>query len=136
VSCPGLHCPGCSPGQSLGVIGAAAVGLVVVGRMLPWVADRILWIGGTLAVCFALSVAAAMALQGWADRLAARFAAAHGILSRADVLRAEAATFKAEVLPPQQPQTVITGGTHLWVAGQPTPEQSAVIRRALGRNDL
>ena len=86
MSCPGLHCPGCSEGQSLG-IAAAAVGIAVIaGETVQWVAERIWWIGGTLAACFALSVAASMALEARAARREARFAVAHGILSRADVI--------------------------------------------------
>jgi hypothetical protein len=86
MSCPGLHCPGCSAGQSLGILAAAIIGLAVAAETVRWVAERIWWIGGTLAVCFALAVAGASWLERWADRRGARFAAAHGILSRADVI--------------------------------------------------
>jgi hypothetical protein len=86
VSCPGLHCPGCSEGQSLGILAAAVAAAVVADQAVQWVAERIWWIGGTLAVSFALAVAMSMALEALAARRAARFAARHGILSRADVI--------------------------------------------------
>ena len=98
MSCPGLHCPGCSEGQSLGIAAAAVVGLVLADQAVRWVAEYIWWIGGTLAVCFALSVAASMTLEAWADRRAARYAAAHGILSRADVILPEPLRVRAEVI--------------------------------------
>jgi hypothetical protein len=96
---------------------------------------------GTLAVCFALAVAAGMALEAWADRRGARFAAAHGILSRADVivptpvrvvpkLRHAQTDFGRPALE-AAPQTVITGGTHIWLAGLLDEGQAAAIRKAL-----
>jgi hypothetical protein len=89
MTCPGLHCPGCTEGQSLAIVGAAVGALVVAAEVVPWVAGHIWEIGLTLAACFALSVAASMSLEAWADRRGARFAAAHGILSRADVILPE-----------------------------------------------
>jgi hypothetical protein len=65
MSCPGLHCPGCSAGQSLGILAAAVIGLAAA-ETVEWVAERIWWIGGTLAACFALAIAASMALERWA----------------------------------------------------------------------
>ena len=41
MSCPGLHCPGCSDGQTLGLAGGAVVLLVLADAAVPWVADRI-----------------------------------------------------------------------------------------------
>ena len=80
---------GCSGGQSLGILAGVVVGLAVAAELVQWVADRIWWIGGTLAVCFARAVAASMALEAWADRRGARFTALHGIRSRADVILPE-----------------------------------------------
>lgn len=88
MTCPGLHCPGCSDGQSLGILGTGAVVLIIADRTVQFVADRIWWIGGTAAACFAVSVAVSMALEAWSDRRGARYAAAHGIMSRADALGA------------------------------------------------
>jgi hypothetical protein len=90
MGCPGIHCPGCTEGQSLAITGGAVLGLLLAAETVKWVAERVWWIGGTMAVCLALSVAASMALEAWADRRGARFAAAHGILSRADVIRVDA----------------------------------------------
>jgi hypothetical protein len=129
MSCPGLHCPGCSGGQSLGILAAAVVGLAVAAKLVQWVADRIWWIGGTAAVSFALAVAASMWLEGWNARREARFAAAHGILSRADViLPAPAATG----LPRQQRLAVeLPAAVHIHFHGLPDAEQAAIIRTAL-----
>jgi MFS family permease len=89
MSCPGLHCPGCSGGQSLGILAGAVIGLVVVAETVQWVAERIFWIGGTLAVCFALSVAASMWLETRADQRGRAWGAARGIYSRADYIAPE-----------------------------------------------
>ena len=79
MSCPGLHCPGCSEGQSLGVLGGLVVIVYAADQLSVWVAEHIWEIGGTLAACFALSVAVSMWLERWAVIRGARFAAAHGI---------------------------------------------------------
>jgi hypothetical protein len=86
MSCPGLHCPGCSGGQSAGIAAAVVVGLAVAAEAVQWVADRIWWIGGTAAVCYALAVAAGMRLEARARRREAAWGAARGIYSRADVI--------------------------------------------------
>jgi hypothetical protein len=139
VSCPGLHCPGCSEGQSLGILAGAVVVLAAAGQVVQWVAERIWWIGGTLAVCFALAVAAGMWLERLADRRGARFAAAHGILSRTDVMLAQP--------PPQRPAIEQHVHHHYHAADgeQPaaiepphvylnvTPDQLAVIMRHYAR---
>ena len=86
MSCPGLHCPGCSGGQTVGITATTVVGLVVAAETVQWVAERIVWISATMAMCFILTVAAGIWLERLADRRGARFAAVHGILSRADVI--------------------------------------------------
>lgn len=88
MTCFGLHCPGCSEGQSLGVFGGGIAVLILADRTVQFVAERIWWIGGTAAACFAVSVAVSMALEAWSDRRGARYAVAHGIMSRADVIAA------------------------------------------------
>lgn len=107
MSCPGLHCPGCTGKQSLGVLVGVVAVAYVADEVCIWVAERIWWIGGTVAVCFALATAASMWLEAWAERRGARFAAAHGILSRADVILPEAAPVITTVIPqvpwPEQP---------------------------------
>ena len=131
MSCPGLHCPGCSGGQSLGIAAATVLGLVLLDQTMQWVAEHIWWIGGTLAACFALAVAAGMWLEQWADARGARFAAAHGILSRADVVAPEVVrAVVVEAVPERSPiapapQVVVN------IFGIPSPEQAAIIRRAL-----
>jgi hypothetical protein len=122
MSCPGLHCPGCSSGQSAGIAALAVVGLVVADRTVQWVAERVVWISATTIVCFALAVAAGMWLERCANRRGARYAAAHGILSRADVIlpypvRAVAADPGRPAIAPAQ----IT----INIFGVPSPEQAA-----------
>jgi hypothetical protein len=80
MSCPGLHCPDCSGGQTVGIAAAAAAvaDLVVAAKTVQWVAERIVWISATTAVCFILAAAVGMWLERLADRRGARFAAAHG----------------------------------------------------------
>ena len=41
------------------------VGLVLAGETVQWVAEHIVWISATTAVCFILAVAAGM----WLERL-------------------------------------------------------------------
>jgi hypothetical protein len=122
VICPGLHCPGCSGKQSLGVLATAVLGLVAAAELVQWVADRIWWIGGTLAVCFALAVAISVWLERWNEARGVRFAAANGILSRADVILA--ASVRPAVAAPA-PQVTVN------IFGVPSSEQAEFIRRAI-----
>ena len=85
MSCPGLHCPGCSEGQSLGIAAAAVAGLWLLDQTAQVVAEYIWEIGATVAACFALAVAASMWLEARTGRRAAAFAERRGIASRADV---------------------------------------------------
>ncbi len=85
MSCPGLHCPGCSEGQSIVVLGAVAAGMFVAYEAVGWVAKHIWEIGGTLVVCFALSIAISMWMERWAVVRGTRFAVARGIASQADI---------------------------------------------------
>ena len=130
MSCPGLHCPGCSGGQTAGLAAATVVGLVVAAETVQWVAERIVWISATMAVCFLLAVAFGMWLERLADRRGARFAATHGILSRADVIlpyptRVAAMLATTPRLAIGEPQITVN------IFGVPSPEQAAVIRLAL-----
>lgn len=160
--CPGItvHCPGCSGRQSAALLGAVVAGLLVLDQAVPWVAARVWWIGGTVAVAFAVATAAAMWLERWTGRRATAWGAAHGIVSRADVtlppgIRSSAADLAAGICRPQtdlareigmpvpdsgavsrtgvrdSAHLEITGGTHLWILGQPDAEQAEIIRRAL-----
>ena len=126
MSCPGLHCPGCSGGQSLGILAAAAGAVVVAYDTVQWVAERIWWIGGTLAACFALAIAAGMWLEAWADRRGARFAAAHGILSRADVILPGPVRAVVVEPVPERPAIEAARELHLHLHGL-TPGQLAAI---------
>lgn len=85
MSCPGLHCPGCSGGQSLGILAATAGLVFVAAEAIVWVAENLWWIVPTAIACYALAVVAAMALERRSDRRAAEWGAARGIVSRADV---------------------------------------------------
>ena len=86
MSCPGLHCPGCSGTQSLGVLAATAGVVFVAYETVAVVAEYIVPIAITVAVCFALTVAASVWLERWSDRRCAAWGAARGIRSRADVI--------------------------------------------------
>ena len=134
MSCPGLHCPGCSGGQSLGVLAAVVAVTYVAAETVLWVAEHIWWIVGTLAVCFVLAVAASMWLEAWADRRGARFAARHGIRSRADVILPEPVRAVVVERVPERPALGFRD-LHIHLDGVPTPEHAAVIRQALGRTD-
>jgi hypothetical protein len=132
VSCPGLHCPGCTGGQSLGILAGVVAAAWIADETVQWVAERIWWIGGTLAVCFALATAASMWLEAWADRRAARFAAAHGILSRADVILPEPTrAVVLEPVPVPERPAVTAPQITVNIFGVPSTEQAAIIRQAL-----
>jgi hypothetical protein len=115
--------------------------LAVADEACTWVADRIFWIGGTVFVALALAVAASMWLQAWTDRREARFAAAHGILSRADVIlpqRVRAVAAAAEIgkaiadLPPSAGRPAIEQHVHFHF--DPADREAArIIRTALSR---
>jgi hypothetical protein len=130
MSCPGLHCPGCSGGQTAGLAAATVVGLVVAAETVQWVAERIVWICATMAVCFILAVAAGIWLGRLADRRGARFAAAHGILSRADAILPY--PVRVPAVPATAPRPAICAPQiTVNIFGIPSPEQAAVIRQAL-----
>jgi hypothetical protein len=133
MSCPGLHCPGCSGGQSLGILAAAAVVLYVAAEAVAWVAEHIWWIAGTLAVAFVLAVAGCMALQAWTDRREAKFAARRGLVSRADVMGQTGGAYEAvaEVMPQRNAPAIAPPQLVINVFGTPTAEQAAIIRQAL-----
>ena len=133
MSCPGLHCPGCSDAQSAGILAAVVVGLVVADRLVPWVADRIWWIGGTVAACLILATAAGMWLERLADRRAAEWGAARGIRSRADVILPEPVRVTAVHAEPVR-QELAAPAIHLHFHGLPDAEQVHIIRQALERN--
>jgi hypothetical protein len=131
MSCPGLHCPGCSGGQSLGILAAVVAVTYVAAETVLWVAEHIWWIVGTLAVCFALAVAASMALEAWADRRGARFAALHGIRSRADVILPEPVRGVVVERVPERPAIAPAPQVVINIFGMPSPEQVAIIRQAI-----
>jgi hypothetical protein len=136
MSCPGLHCPGCSGGQSLGILAAVVAVTYVAAETVLWVAEHIWWIVGTLAVCFGLAVAASMWLERWADARGARFAAAHGILSRADVVAPEVVRAAVVERVPERPAITPAPQVVINIFGMPSPEQAAIIRQALPLEQL
>jgi hypothetical protein len=103
MSCPGLHCPGCSGAQTGSLTVVAGLGLLIAYWTLPWAAERIWWIGGTIAVCFALAIAASMWLERRSARRAAEWGAARGIYSRADMILPAPALVTAMPDTPAQP---------------------------------
>lgn len=133
MSCPGLHCPGCSGGQSLAVLGGLGVAVFAAYKIVPWVADRIWWIGGTVAVSVALSAAACLALAAWTDRRTARFAAYRAAVRAREV--PEVVTVTATPIPSAERPALGFRDLHIHLDGVPTEAQAAVIRQALnGRN--
>jgi hypothetical protein len=106
------------------LIGAAAV---VIG-VLEWLLARIWWVIGGTAVLIAIAVAGFVALSRWTGRREARFAERRR-------LHLAAAELPHPPPPPVHtaPHTVITGGTHIWLAGIPDAAQAAVIRKAIPR---
>jgi hypothetical protein len=122
VSCPGLHCPGCSGAQSAAILAAVVVALVVAYESVQWVAERIWWIGGTVAVCLVLSVAASMWLEGRTQRREVAWGRERGIYSRAD-----------GVLPYPVRPAVAFRDLHIHLDGVPSAEQAAIVRQAIER---
>ena len=131
MSCPGLHCSCCAGGAAVPVVPM----LAFCG--LAWVAEHLVEVAIVSGTCGVLAVAAVVALMRWQDRRQAR----HGPLM---VTRAEIGTSRAD-LPGEirerltdsrrpaiaPPQTVITGGTHIWLTGLPDEGQAAAIRKAI-----
>lgn len=139
MTCPGLHCPGCSGGQSLAILGGTVAVIVVACETVTWVAEHVWEIGLTVAACFALAVVAGMYLERWAEARGAAFGERHGIYSRADVLAGVGppAVVRAVVVEavPERP-TLGFRDLHIHLDGQPDAAQVAVIRQALhGRTD-
>ena len=130
MACPGLHCPGCSEGQSAGIAVAAIAGLVLLDQAVPWVAARIWWIGSTAAVCFALAVAASMWLETRSERRGREWGAERGIYSRADYI----APVKCVPRITEGERPAIAPHVTVNIFGMPDAEQAEVIRKALGRN--
>jgi hypothetical protein len=116
-------------GPDLGPLAAlAGIAVVVIGA-LEWLLARIWWLIGGTVLLVAVAAAAFVALSRWTERREARFAAQR---------RAQLAERAAAELPrPQRPaveaapQTVITGGTHIWLGNMPDAAQAAIIRKAL-----
>jgi hypothetical protein len=99
------------------------VAVVVIGA-LEWLLARIWWVIGGTAVLIA--VAGVVALSRWTDRREVSFAERRR-------LHLAAAELPHPAPPPVHaaPHTVITGGTHIWLAGIPDAEHAAVIRKAI-----
>ena len=143
MSCPGLHCPSCTEGQSIAITGGAVAVLVLAAETIQWVAERVFWVGGTMAACLALSVAASFWLERMADRRGARFAAEHGILSRADVIRvgvveiceplphSRSAGRDRELVTTARPAIEPRPAIHLHFHGVPGEQAAEIIRQAL-----
>lgn len=124
MSCPGLHCPGCSGGQSLVVLAATAAAVAVAAETVIWVAENLWWIVPAAVACYVLAVAAAMAMERRSDRRAAEWGAARGIRSRADV-----------IMPPPPARRELPPVVNIYVADETMAAR--VIRQALpARTDL
>ena len=123
MSCSGLHCAGCAGGI------AVPVGPLLAVYGLAWVAEHIVEVVITSAVCGVLAVAAVVALMRCADRMDAR---------RADAWRAlhareapEVVTVTASALPGSERTALGFRDLHIHLDGHPSAEQAAVIRQAL-----
>jgi hypothetical protein len=84
MSCPGLHCPGCSEGQLLAIVGGVVAGLVVAYEAVRRVAERIWWIGFTARASSWSPPLRAGGSNGWPIAAMPDSLPGHGILSRAD----------------------------------------------------
>jgi hypothetical protein len=131
MSCPGLHCPGCSGGQSLGIFGGTVLAVAVAAETVQWVAERIWWIGGTIAACFALATAASMWLERLSDARCARFAERRGIASRADVDELTPAGVAWLLRQEQQRPAVGPAVVNFNFYGAASPEQVRTARTAI-----
>jgi hypothetical protein len=115
-----LHCPGCTGGQSLGVLAVAAAGLAVAYETVAVVAAHIWEIGGTVAACAVLSAAAVVWLESRTRRREAAWAAARGIYSRGDLILPE------RVTPPRR--VTASGGVTIQFINPAQAQQAEVIR--------
>jgi hypothetical protein len=134
MSCPGLHCPGCSGGQSLGILAGGIVAFVVAYETVAWVRRDGLEIGLTLAACFALAVAASMWLETRADQRGRAWGAARGIYSRADYIAPEPLCAVTATVIPQASQGTQAPAieNHVHFHFDPgDPEAAQFIRSAL-----
>jgi hypothetical protein len=126
MSCDGLHCAGC--------IGGAAVPVVPLLGFCgaAWVAEHLIEVAITCGVSGALAVAAVVALVRLGNRRDERQRAAASIWTVREVplithTRAEPVTSASRA-------ALGFRDLHVHLDGQPTAEQAAVIRQALGRN--
>ena len=131
MSCPGLHCPGCTGGQSLGILAGVIAAAWIADETLQWVADRIWWIGGTLAVCFVLATAASMWLERLSDARCAGFAERRGIASRADVDQLTPAGVAWLLRHEQERAAVGPAVVNFNFYGAASPEPARVIRTVI-----
>jgi hypothetical protein len=125
MSCPGLHCPGCSGGQTLGIAAVAVAGLAVAYETVAVVAENIIPIAAVVAACLVLSVAASMWLERLSDRRGVAWGRARGIYSRADYIAPPRA---AAGLPLRQPPPIVNVFNFY---GDGTAPAAAIIRRAI-----
>jgi hypothetical protein len=131
MSCPGLHCPGCTGKQSIGVLAAVVAVAWIADETVQWVAERIWWIGGTIAACFALATAASMWLERLSDARCARFAERRGIASRADVDELTPAGIAWLLAREQQRPAVGPAVVNFNFYGAASPEQVRTARTAI-----
>ena len=131
MSCPGLHCPGCTGGQSLGVLAVVVGAVVVADQVSAWVAERIWWIGGTAFACLALAVAATMWLERLSDARCAGFAERRGIASRADVDQLTPAGVAYLLRREQERPAVGPAVVNFNFYAAASPEQAGVIRTVI-----
>jgi hypothetical protein len=127
MACSGLHCAGCAGGG----IAVPVVPLIAIYGLV-WVAEHIIEVAIVSAVCGVLAVAAMVALMRWADRMDCRRAARWQLVQARKV--PEVVTVTATALPGSERATLGFRDLHIHLDGQPTTEQAAVIRQALGRN--
>lgn len=129
MHCSGLHCSGCGVGAGVPPIAfVAAFGVA-------WVAEHLVIVAATSAVCGALAVAAVVALMRWQDRRQAAFAAQASIWTAREIR-----TGRSD-LPAGNPVSGLTdsvrpaigpAAVHLHFHGLGDDERAEVIRRAIG----
>ena len=124
-----MACPGpalrrmCSAGPA-----APVVPLRRCSSASMWVAEHLVEVIATSAVCGALAVAAVALLMRWADRRDARQRAAASIWTvRPSALPAD----RREAVGQAERAALPFRDLHIHLDGMPSPEQAAVIRQAL-----
>jgi hypothetical protein len=123
MSCSGLHCGGCAGGAAVPVVPLLAV------YGVAWVAEHVVEVLATSAVCGALAVAAVIWLMRWSDRRDAVRRAAWELRYIRE--KPQIRTARSDLPPAPDRAALPFRDLHIHIDGVPTTEHAAVIRQAL-----